>query len=111
VVNYVLRIPAEHCVGQAAKQNQRTCGFVLYWSWANVRETQDLFLTAKITAKTRFPLARAQQTPEEFLLCEGKIFTVPVRSLLTRVCDNRRFSSGQGFSRAASAANQRGFRF
>jgi hypothetical protein len=31
-VNCMLRMPEEHCVGQAAKQNRRTCGFVLFWS-------------------------------------------------------------------------------
>jgi hypothetical protein len=47
-----LQMPAEHCVGQAARQNQRTCGFVLFWSRANIAETQDLFLSANNTAKT-----------------------------------------------------------
>jgi hypothetical protein len=54
-MNCMVRNPAEHRARQAAKQSQRTCGFVLCWSRANAAKTQDLFLNAQTTAKTQFP--------------------------------------------------------
>jgi hypothetical protein len=80
----MLQNPAEHYVGQAARQDQGTCGFVLFWSRANIVETQYLFLPAEVTAKTRFPAAPTPETSVEFLPPHGKIFTIAAPSANSR---------------------------
>jgi hypothetical protein len=80
----MVRNPAEHCSGQVANQNRGACEFVLFRSSANVRKTQDLFFTTKITVKTRFPPRDARQTSEEILPGCGKIFIIAARSSDTR---------------------------